>query len=79
MSDWLIDLKFWCQTNGAKREVACNHDDAERVQAAAAEAGLADLVDVQPTYIIPRGHAWVPRTNGLDEGFYQALRIRRWM
>lgn len=79
MNDWLTELKFQCQTSGTKRQVACNPDDAERIQAAAEAAGLADLVTIESTHVIPRGHAWVPDTRNLDEGFYAALGIRRFL
>ena len=87
MTDWLTDLKFWCQTNAAKRGIACNPVDIERVQAAADEAGITDLVDIWPTYIVPRGYAMA--TSGDDEDtaidmsvgedFFEALTVRKYM
>lgn len=77
--DWLLNLKFECQTTGKKRDVACNPVDVEHICAAVAAAGLSDLVTVQPSYVIPPGHAWVAGTTGLDEDFYRALQIRRYL
>ncbi|WP_188188026.1 hypothetical protein [Nonomuraea sp. SYSU D8015] len=79
MSDWLTDLKFRTQMNGGTPlEVACNPDDADRVRASAEQAGIADLIEVVPTYIVPPGYAYVPNERNLSENFYEALQIERW-
>lgn len=84
MSDWLTDLKFWCQTNAAQRMVVCNVEDAERIQAAAVEAGIGDLITLTPFYVPPPGCAYV---TGLDdkidttisEEFFQALGVDKYV
>lgn len=87
MTDWLTDLKFWCQTNAAKRRIACNPVDIERVQAAADEAGIADLVDIDATYMVPRGYAMATSGDdenmtietGVGEDFFEALTVRKYI
>jgi hypothetical protein len=80
MSDWLTDLRFWSQTrDGAKRELACNPDDAERIQAAIHQAGLDDLIELVPVYIVPRRYAWMRGEPPARDELFEALGINRWL
>lgn len=84
MSDWLTDLNAWCQTNNAKRRITCNVEDAERVQAAAAAAGITDLIVVSPTYVPPRGYAMATGVGdhidtAVPEEFFAALGVRKYL
>lgn len=87
MTDWLTDLKFWCQTNAAKRGIACNPVDLERVQAAADRLGITDLVAIYSTYIVPRGYAMATRGDDEDaaldtsvgEDFFEALTVHKFI
>ncbi|GAA2702205.1 hypothetical protein [Nonomuraea recticatena] len=80
MNDWPTDLRLWSQTRGgAKRELMRNHDDAERLQARLDEAGLSDMIELYPTYIVPRRNAWAQGESRMDDGLLELLQIRRYL
>ncbi|MEV0149086.1 MULTISPECIES: hypothetical protein [unclassified Nonomuraea] len=80
MSSWLTDLRFWSQTrDGAKRELACNPDDAEWLRAAIHQAGLDDLISLEPMYIVPRRHAWLMGDQPASDELFEMLGINRWL
>ncbi|MGI5292719.1 hypothetical protein ACQEVF_56740 [Nonomuraea polychroma] len=77
--DWRTNLRSWCDSHGEKLRVTCSHDDADRIQRTADEAGLSDLVSVEPAYIVPRGLIWVPNHRDLPDAFYKALGVNKWL
>ncbi|MEV0584086.1 hypothetical protein [Nonomuraea sp. NPDC050310] len=77
--DWKTDLRFRVQVLGKPVAVHCNYDVEERVRAAVVEAGISDLVDIIATYLVPPKLAFVPDACDLDQGFYEALTLERWV
>lgn len=84
MTDWLADLRRLNDDmafariirDESRRTVFANPDDADRVAAVLAAAGLTDVVKLVPSALTPVGQVWLADEQAAEASMRESM--QRW-